>query len=372
MFNVPPNAGFIGFRVGLPDDEDDPALRTLPATPSAAVFGYDPYGNALQTTAPTAFSPAGPFYNADSGLYPPTYRPYVPVAGGSPSQDPLRQTSDRPANLYADVGANPPGFSIPQGLSAHPIAPIGIGSPPPSLAASPAPPDEALRSDLQGNGEGFTLARYGAGDLLNRADPSRPTPNAMQNTSDDDGFQLVRSAQAQTPQARTPIDTSLGEAVVLPDGLTIPTIDSPTREVMSPVTDLSPVAAAGRQTGATFRAMLNNPDTAAGAALYLYATLGLNLGHGGTFDYQRRGNHITGFVQLPQFREVSNINVGLFAQQAGLTLDEIMKIAGTFARLRSDNYRPDEPHGLDAQTALYIRAGYNIGRTGVFGQSGAP
>jgi hypothetical protein len=34
---------------------------------------------------------------------------------------------------------------------------------------------------------------------------------------------------------------------------------------MSPVADLSPVAAAGRQAGLTVRSMLQNPETAAGA-----------------------------------------------------------------------------------------------------------
>ena len=96
MFNVPLNAGVPGFRVGLPVDDDNPVRRPLSVAPSTAAFGYDPYGNVLQTTAPTAFRPAGT-----------PHRAYVPVAGGWPSQDPSRQPSDRPANLYTDNGGNP-------------------------------------------------------------------------------------------------------------------------------------------------------------------------------------------------------------------------------------------------------------------------
>jgi hypothetical protein len=109
---------------------------------------------------------------------------------------------------------------------------------------------------------------------------------------------------------------------------------------MSPVADLRPVAAAGRQAGLRYREMLNSPETAPLALLYLATALGTSLGHAGTFDYQRRGNLITGYTQLPQFREVSNINVGLFGQQAGLTLDEILKITRAFAWLRSSIYKP--------------------------------
>ena len=55
MFNVPLTAGVPGFRVGLPVDDDNPVRRPLSVAPSTAAFGYDPYGDVLQTTAPTAF-----------------------------------------------------------------------------------------------------------------------------------------------------------------------------------------------------------------------------------------------------------------------------------------------------------------------------
>jgi hypothetical protein len=136
---------------------------------------------------------------------------------------------------------------------------------------------------------------------------------------------------------------------------------------MSPMTDLTPVAAAGRQAGSRYRAMLDHPQTALLAPIFLATALGASLGHAGTFDYQRRGNMITGYTQLPQFREVSNINVGIFAQQAGLTLDETLKLAEMFAWGRSNNYRHGQSNGLDDKTAQFITSGFNIGKTGVFG-----
>ena len=139
MFNLPLNAGVPGFRVGLPDDENGSVRRALPATLSAPPFGYDPFGNALQTTAPTAFGSTGLFYNADSGLYPTTYRAYDPVAGHTPSPDAVRGTPDRAANLYADVAGTPPSFANPPRLSTNQTALFGTGLLSPQ-AASPAPP----------------------------------------------------------------------------------------------------------------------------------------------------------------------------------------------------------------------------------------
>ena len=92
----------------------------------------------------------------------------------------------------------------------------------------------------------------------------------------------------------------------------------------------------------------------------------VNAGQGGTYDHQRRGNMITGYTQLPQFRPIANVNVGLLAQQAGLTLDQTLDIAGTYARLRSSNADPNAPYGLDPQTLHYIKRGYEIGQTGMF------
>jgi hypothetical protein len=46
-------------------------------------------------------------------------------------------------------------------------------------------------------------------------------------------------------------------------------------------------------------------------------------------------------VQLPQYRDASNFNVGLFCQQAGLPLEEVLEAAGRYARIFSGNVKPD-------------------------------
>jgi hypothetical protein len=324
MFNFRPTA-LPGFRVGLPED-DEPGFNV-----------------------------------ANDGSTPPV----LPGAPNVPTVD----------DNYP-FGATSPGFIAPPAPSPNPGAPIGIGWPPP-LAGNPMPttptaPAGSLPLDPRGYGGAFNDARYVADSPINQADPAAEPPDLVEGTSGGTDFSPIGSAQAQTSQAQQPgtslkIDPSPGEAVVLPDGLTIPSIESPTGQVMSPVVDLSPVAAAGRQAGSGYRAMLDNPQTAPLAPFYLATALGVSLGHAGTFDYQRRGNIITGYTQLPQFREVANINVGIFAQQAGLTLDETLKLAEVFAWGRSNNYHHDQSNGLDDKTAQFIRSGFNIAKTGVFG-----
>lgn len=164
-----------------------------------------------------------------------------------------------------------------------------------------------------------------------------------------------------------------GEFVVLPDGSQVPDETSPTGYLMSPIADLSNVAAAGRETGSEFWTQAFNPETAGGATPSLYFSLFRHLGHGGAFDYQRKGNpifgYITGFDQFPKFRNVSNFNVGLFSQQSGATLDETLTNAGQYARMLSGNANASQPYGLDKGTADFIKTGYDAGRSGVFGQA---
>jgi hypothetical protein len=68
--------------------------------------GYDPYSNVLQAMVPPVSRPAGLFYQGNSGLFPAPYQAYVPISGGSPSQDPLRQAVDRTSNQYGNNGEN--------------------------------------------------------------------------------------------------------------------------------------------------------------------------------------------------------------------------------------------------------------------------
>ena len=77
---------------------------------SAPAYSYDPYGVALQTTAPlTDFGYAGMFANADSGLNLTKYRAYDPVPGRWLTRDPIGESGDPAANLYAYVNGNPVG-----------------------------------------------------------------------------------------------------------------------------------------------------------------------------------------------------------------------------------------------------------------------
>jgi hypothetical protein len=158
-----------------------------------------------------------------------------------------------------------------------------------------------------------------------------------------------------------------GEVVVLPDGSTIPDPKSSTEKVMAPTADLSAVAAAGRRTGLVHRALLISPLTAGTAPAWMVANLYANVSHRGTFDYQRRQGKF-----LRQFTPVSNVNVGVFAQQAGMSLEETLAIAGLYARLFSSNANDSEPYGLDPDQLKYITAGFKIGQSGVFGASAAP
>jgi hypothetical protein len=71
-------------------------------------------------------------------------------------------------------------------------------------------------------------------------------------------------------------------------------------------------------------------------------------------------------LQLPQFRDVSNFNVGLYMQQANFPLPAILKIAGNYAKENSSNYMPNEPYGLDPRTRKWIERGYEAGDSGTF------
>ena len=398
MFNFRPTA-LPGFRVGLPGDEpgfnvpnDGSTPPVLPGAPdvpavddnypfAATSFSFRapqasspnpaaPLDAPEKTALPAGFGSAGMFRDAYSGLFPTPYGAYVPFAGGPSPQDPARASAERTANFYAGVGGTPLSFANSQGRSISPTALRGGGSLSPP-AAGPATLDATASENLlpapQLEGGGLTPARYDASDSPNRTDPAGIPPDARQNTPSDDDFQLARSAQAQAPQSPTPTDILPGEVVVLPDGSTIPDPRSSTGKVMAPTADLSAVAAAGRRTGFMHRAMLINPLTAGAAPAWMVANLRANVSHGGTFDYQRRGGQF-----LHQFTPVSNVNVGLFAQQAGLSLEETLATAGLYARLFSSNAKDSEPYGLDPDQLKYITAGFRIGESGVFGGPAAP
>lgn len=207
----------------------------------------------------------------------------------------------------------------------------------------------------------------GASGAVDASDETAAKP--IRIAANDTG--VMSDAGGILPAADKPvIRDNRGVRVVLPDGSQVwdPYTKAP---LISPFADLREVAAAGRAVGAEYFQSLNTPEAAAGANPFLYERLWSNLGHGGTFDYQREANDDPNsgkrFKQLRQFRDVANFNVRLFSQQAGLTLNETLGFAGSFAYWRSSNSRPDQPYDLDARTADLIRIGYRTGESGVFG-----
>jgi len=181
-----------------------------------------------------------------------------------------------------------------------------------------------------------------------------------------------------------------GYELVLPDGSRIADRDprslSPSGNVMTPKLNLHEVAAAGRRDGAAMRRQAAGsrgevPTALPGLELNAFN----NVGTGGEFDYQRRhqGNQILDLVgdkigisslyeQRRQFLPISNMNVGLYSQQSGLSLEQTLARAGLFALLFSGNYKPDQPYGLDPRTAHFIQEGHKIGQSGMFGRALTP
>lgn len=154
---------------------------------------------------------------------------------------------------------------------------------------------------------------------------------------------------------------------------------------MTPYLNLDDVAAAGRQAGEGYRSRLARYGEDSNIPREFFAWHALrDVATGGRFDYQRKGNQFAGlaahflsghprafqFTQLRQFLPIANINVGVWSQQAGLTLDQTLTLAGRFAREYSSNANSDSRYGLDPRTEHFIREGYKIGQSGMFDRKG--
>jgi hypothetical protein len=111
------------------------------------------------------------------------------------------------------------------------------------------------------------------------------------------------------------------------------------------------VADAGTKTGEHYTELQAVNPTVADA--YMLASLNHNVGHGGTFDYQRSGD-----TYIKDFRDVSNFNVGLFAHKAGLSLDQTLKLTSIFAKVKSNFGSAPLGHGVPRQTEEFIRMGW--------------
>jgi hypothetical protein len=167
-------------------------------------------------------------------------------------------------------------------------------------------------------------------------------------------FRGSTSIAMMRPPSRMYSLLSAGVPVRSPDGKTVSDPHSATGVLMAPTSDLRNVAAAGKAIDKQMNEVLSYDDgsglSGLAALSYLAGALKEDLCQNGDFDYQRATLAKGTLQQLPQFRDVSNFNVGLLVQQAGLSLNEILTIAGSYARYNSSNYRPDQPYGLDPQT----------------------
>ncbi|MBI2737686.1 MAG: hypothetical protein HYX38_14235 [Rhodospirillales bacterium] len=298
----------------------------------------------LSGTAVSSLSNA-PFFSGRVAGGPPFVAPPPPFPFGRP--DPTDEP--RPSTTAFSYAANPV------------VSPLQ-----PAFGAS-TPEDGSSKANT-GLGNNAVLADWPASDGLRSASGQTADPNIV-HVGNGDSITPTGNVQIgqppEKPQSKLKKDPSPGVVVVLPDKSTIPDPQSPTGQLMAPTADLSEVAAAGRRA----KEMLDELSVFPPAYLaYLAGTLGWNVGQGGTFDYQRVGNRITGYTHRQQFVKVSNLNVGLFAQQAGLTLEQTLIIAGEFARLRSSNADEKEPYGLNSTQREFITRGYKIGASGMFDQ----
>ena len=162
---------------------------------------------------------------------------------------------------------------------------------------------------------------------------------------------------------------NVGTFVTLPDG-TLP-VDSGGNplHIPSPVSDLRPVAAAGRAAGEELAIALP-PDDSMAQALFL-TRVGQDLATGGRFDFQRSGGQIDGLLHGFEFHKefvnVSNVNVGLWLQQAGYSLHDTLKLAGTYAAHFSGQTARRTQYGLTTDQEDYITTGWKLGASVAYG-----
>jgi hypothetical protein len=132
--------------------------------------------------------------------------------------------------------------------------------------------------------------------------------------------------------------------------------------------DLKTVADAGRQFGQMFRAVYSSGIAGpAKAMVVLGVGLGVDFGYAGTFDYQREGSLFFGYTPHRQFEAISNVNIGVFAAQAGLPLEDILWTAGLFAYASHWATGAPDYSGysyLNSPTnTSRIRLGYELGKS---------
>ena len=340
------STALLGARALLPTP--DPNLS--PAIGQQAMLFSGPGATSLLPPLPAPWSGyVRARYASDPSLAPNTGAPVGPDL--TPVGNP---TASLPIGGSPSVSSTSNPYLIPARVDSTPIAgPQAIGEP----SVQPVDPSVILaqvRSQPIGQ------------------QPTRPSP----------------SPKPESPIADSNDPASVnwrGRELVLPDGSTVDDSGdgsrSPTGHVMTPVIDLDEVAAAGRRAGERLRSQLQTmkPEERAGIGLSLLFSALMHVGTGGQFDYQRQGDQFLGilaeripglqqfrFVQRRQFHPIANINVGLWAQQAGLTLEQTLELSGWYARQSSSNAEPKSEYGLAERTEHFIREGYRIGQSGMF------
>jgi hypothetical protein len=143
------------------------------------------------------------------------------------------------------------------------------------------------------------------------------------------------AAQGQRPTTAdiTSPPSDPGVAIILPNGSALP--DPSLRHRSFDVTRSRSRACRSRRSPCPTHlpSAASQSKTRIGALPYLGIEALINVGHGGRIDYQRRGNYLTGFTQFRQYRDAADFNVGLFCQQAGLSVEETLIAAGQFAHV---------------------------------------
>jgi len=271
-------------------------------------------------------------YAAGTALYP-DVGPALPEEDAEGRLRQIRVIDARRGAAASDPNHNEPSTTQPDGG----LTPVNL-----SPAESDAPTRSASDADgVTGDSRGVQIAEPTPDDFRPIGAPARGVAPPTEPPSND-------------PELEKAFEAWPGVKVTLPNGNGIPDATSPTGYVMAPFNDLKSVAEAGK------RERLN-------AAISPVETLRHYLAQGGVFDYQRRAYKYgkDGFTQLRQFRNISNINAGLFAQKLKLPLWVTLKIAGEYASKNSSNAKADQPFSLDPQTMDFIVTGYHLGDDGV-------
>lgn len=170
-------------------DQIGSVRRAFASVSSALAYSYDPYGNALQATAPvTDFNYAKLVVNADSGLYLAQFRAFDPNAGRWLSRDPMGEGSDQGGNLYTYVQGNPVSLIDPDGTLYVGPSPPAPGLP--SVFGPPIPPE--------GSGGAPGSANCPDGPVL----PPPANGGAQSGTqSPSGGFQLIATPNTGAPNS---------------------------------------------------------------------------------------------------------------------------------------------------------------------------